>query len=286
MPRRLVNRYEEIAYGEIKRSADKWGLSVYPMVRLADVISLNKVDATGALFSFGLRAHFDFVICRNGWEPIYAIEFDGRFHSSKVQQERDLKKDELCRRDGFPILRINSKYLTHEFGSISLVAWIIDVYELQSEFDRMQRSGSIPDDEIFDPFFVMGLKGEDKFPYWFSAKPRVKLQSLHKEGKIAVPCSSGFIGLDTQNVMRGIEFIRVTKNEGLFVRSAMRPQDFPIVLSDLFDEILFVQLWFQLSAWLNGNVNLIPMSKILAIVAQMQSELKIGRSHSYGELLS
>jgi hypothetical protein len=37
----LVNRYEEIAYGEIKASADRFGLSVYPKVRLTDVIELD-----------------------------------------------------------------------------------------------------------------------------------------------------------------------------------------------------------------------------------------------------
>ena len=86
--RRLVNRYEEIAHGEIKIAADRWSLSVYPKVRVADVISLNQVGAIGELRRYGLQSHFDFVVCREKWRPIYAVEFDGRFHASSEQRAR------------------------------------------------------------------------------------------------------------------------------------------------------------------------------------------------------
>lgn len=283
MIQRLVNRYEEIAHGEIKLSADQWGLSVYPKVRVADVISIDEVGAIGDLRRFGLQSHFDFVVCRDGWDPIYAVEFDGRFHATAVQQERDRKKDELCRRADFPILRINSRYLSKEFGSLSLVAWIMDVYELQEQFYKMQESGAIPNDEPFDPFFFMNIRpGEERFPYWFSAKPRVKLQYLHKQGRIADPCSCGFIGYDENEVMRGVEYIRVTENEGVMVRSAMKPQQFPIVFSDLLDEILFIQLAERVFKWLRGEIQSTPMGDIYAEARAMEKEWKLARSHSYG----
>jgi hypothetical protein len=46
---RLVNRYEEIAHGEIKVAVDRWDLSVYPKVRVADVISLDEVGAISGI---------------------------------------------------------------------------------------------------------------------------------------------------------------------------------------------------------------------------------------------
>jgi len=280
---RLVNRYEEIAHGEIKIAAERWGLAVYPKVRVADVISLDEVCATGDLRRYGLQSHFDFVVCRDRWEPVYAVEFDGHFHSTAEQVARDTKKDELCRRANFPILRINSRYISREFGSLSLVAWIMDVYELQEEFCRMQERGVIPPDEPFDHFFMMSVEpGGERFPYWFSAKPRVRLQKLHEQGRVADPVSSGFIGYDTNEVMRGMEYIRVSETQGIYVRSAMRPQQFPILLSDLLDEILSVQLVEEVFKWVRGEVGALPMNQIYAQAKTMRTSLKLGRAHSYG----
>src|SRR4051812_36921225 len=106
---RLVNHYEEIAYEEIKTAADRWNLSVYLKVRVADVIPLDSLGVVGELKRFALQSHFDFLICRNKWEPDYAVEFDGHYHGVPVQIARDKKKDQLYGLANFPILRINSK---------------------------------------------------------------------------------------------------------------------------------------------------------------------------------
>lgn len=279
---RLVNRYEEVAHGEIKLAADRWNLSVYPKVRVADVISLDEVGAVGDLRRYGLQSHFDFVICRGKWDPVYAVEFDGRFHSTPEQAARDAKKDELCRRDGFPILRINSRYLSKKFGNLSLVAWIMDVYELQEGFYRMQERGEIPPDEPFDPLAVMSIDtNKGGFPYWLSAKPRAQLLMLHTEGHVADPVPSGFIGYDVDNVMRGMAYIRVTETEGVFVQSAMRPQQFPIILGDLLDEILSIQLAEEVFKWVRGDSRALPMKQIYARVETMQKGLRLGRSHGF-----
>ncbi len=284
---RLVNRYEEIAHGEISLSAERWDLSVYPKVRVADVISLDDVEAKGDLRRYGLQSHFDFVVCRDKWDPIYAIEFDGHFHTTPAQKVRDAKKDELCRRSDFPILRINSRYLSNEFGSLTLLAWIMDVYELQKAFYEAQENGAIPPDELFDPFFLMAIEpGSEQFPYWFSAKPRIRLQQLHRQGRIIDPSSSGFIGYDADEVMRGVEYIRVRENEGIMVRSAMRPQQFPIVLSQLLEEILSVQLAEEVQKWVRGGVGAQPINQIYQQADTIREDLKLGSSFSYGRRLT
>jgi hypothetical protein len=60
---RLVNHYEEIAHGEIKAAADRWGLSVYPKVRVADVVPIDELGVVGEMKRYGLQSHFDFVVC-------------------------------------------------------------------------------------------------------------------------------------------------------------------------------------------------------------------------------
>jgi hypothetical protein len=85
---RLVNHYEEIAHGEIKAAADRWGLSVYPKVRVADVVPIDELGVVGEMKRYGLQSHFDFVVCREQWEPDYAVEFDGSYHSTTAQPLR------------------------------------------------------------------------------------------------------------------------------------------------------------------------------------------------------
>jgi Protein of unknown function (DUF2726) len=280
---RLVNQYEEIAHGEIKTAADRWGLSVYPKMRVADVLPLDRLGVTGEMKRYGLQSHFDFVVCRDQWEPEYAVEFDGRYHSTAAQISRDAKKDCLCKQAGFPILRINSNYLTPAFGPMPLLSWIMDVYELQRGFEEQQAQGTIPPDEPFDPFFFMSLDPkEDRFPYWLSAKPRIRLRRLHEKGAILDPCSSGFIGQDRNDVMRGIDYIRLTATTGAYVRTAMRPQLFPICMSDLLDEILSVQLAEKVFSCLRGEAAATPLNEIYAIANEMHQSQTLGRSHSYG----
>lgn len=280
---RLVNHYEEIAHGEIKTAADRWGLSVYPKLRVADVIPLDQPGVVDELKRYGLQSHFDFVVCRDQWEPDYAVEFDGRYHSTAPQTVRDAKKDRLCALAGLPILRINSNYLTPAFGSISLLSWIMDVYELQRGFEEQQAQGTISPDEPFDPFFFTSLDPkEERFPYWLSAKPRIRLQRLHKKGMILDPSSSGLIGYDRNDVMRGIDYIRLTSTMGAYVRTAMRPQQFPIRMSDLLEEILSVQLAMNVVSCLRGEVAPTPLNEIYAITEEMRQSLKLDRSHGYG----
>ena len=280
---RLLNQYEEIAHGEIKTAADRWGLSVYPKVRVADVVALDSLGITGELKRYGLQSHFDFVVCCNQWEPAYAVEFDGLYHSTAVQKERDGKKDQLCALAQFSILRINSNYLTQTFGPMSLLSWIMDVHELAIGFDEQQAAGAIPFDADFDPFFLMSANPkEERFPYWFSAKPRIRLQQLHSRGLIIDPCSSGLIGYDENNIARGIDYIRLTATTGTYVRTAMRPQQFPVMMSDLLDEILSVQLAERVFSCLRGETAPTPLKEIHAIVERMRKTLKIGRAHSYG----
>lgn len=277
----LVNDYEEITHDELKPIADHWDLSVYTKVRVADVISLDHVGATGELKRFGLQSHFDFLVCRDRWQPIFAVEFDGRFHSTNIQKIRDSKKDELCRRANLPILRINSRYLNRRFGSMSLLAWIVDVHELERVFSEAQELGNIPADEPFDPFFFSSLEnGTERFPYWFSAKPLIRLHKLYDAGKIADRGPTGFIGRDKAGVVRGVEYIRVTENDGILVRSAMRPQQFPVQLNDLFGEILLVQLEQEVQQWLAGEIQPVSLVHLNELVSKTRASLKISRSHS------
>ncbi len=109
----LLNPYEsrlyELLKGELK---DRPNYEVYPKVRVADVVNIDSLKFKDPeKFSYGLKAHFDFIIFKygNGVWPICAIELDGKQHSYDPQtQYRDKMKDDICRILGFKIIRIKT----------------------------------------------------------------------------------------------------------------------------------------------------------------------------------
>lgn len=282
MVKRLVNQYEEFTHDEIRRSTEQWGLSVYPKVRVADVISLDRIGIDPDLYRFGLQAHFDFVVCRDEWTPEYAVEFDGPGHTSPIQAARDRKKDRLCELDGFPILRVNANYLTKDFGSMTLLAWILNVYELERGFYQAQVDGIVPADELFTPHFFMAQEpGQDRFPYWLSARSRLRLQQLHQKGLVKDFTSSGLRGRDENGVLRGLEFVRVTESTGIYIESAMQDQKFPVYMGDLFDEILGIQLVEKVVAHLEGKVPAVRLTEIDAMIERMEERCGPCSGHAY-----
>ncbi len=283
--KRLVNHYEKLTHDALKPVLDRFDLSIYPKVRLADVIEPNDVGATGQLKTYALKAHFDFVICRDEWDPVYAIEFDGPLHATSVQAARDVQKYELCRLGGLPILRIHAAHVTKTFTDLTLLGWLVEVAEMQRAFDAEQEAGRISWDEGFDPFLMMSLEpGEPRFPYWISARARVRLERLHKQGKLYHTGASGFIGYDDQDVYHGAEFIAVTPTEGVLVKASMRRQEFPAPFGELLEEILAVQLAEKVDAWLQTGAGAEPLQQVYARATAMKAALHFAGSHSVGEV--
>ncbi len=67
----------------------------------------------------------------------------------------------------------------------------------------------------------------------------------------------------------------------MFVQSAMRPQQFPILLSDLLDEILSVQLAAEVDKWVRSEIEASSMALIHTRAEALRSSLELGRSHSF-----
>lgn len=282
--KRLVDRYEQMTHAAVKPIADRFALSIFPKVRVADVIDPDEVGAAGDLKTYALKAHFDFVVCRNHWDPVYAIEFDGASHASNRQRERDAKKDELCKRDNLPILRIHSAHLTTAYSHLTLLGWLVEVAEMKRAFDVEQEAGRISRAEDFDPFFLMSMEpGEPRFPYWISGLPRVRIERLHKRGLIHQPCGSGFFGLTDDKLYRGAEMIAVTPKVAILVRGEMRDQNFPAPFGDLLSEILSVRLADRVQHWVQSGQGGRPIESVYVEADGLMSGLQLRGRHSYGE---
>ncbi len=283
--KRLVNGYEKLTHDVLKPVLDRFDLSIYPKVRVADVIDPDTVGATGALKTYALKAHFDFVICRDEWNPVYAIEFDGPLHAASAQAERDLKKDELCQRDRMPILRIHSAHLSKDYTDMTLLGWMVEIAEMQRVFDQEQEAGRISWNEDFDPFNLMSMDpDEPRYPYWISGKARVRIERLHATGRIHHPSSSGFIGLDSRGRFVGAELMAVTPGDGVLVKAEMRQQQFPVPFGDLLQEILAVQLAQKVELWIKTGNGAEPLSDIYSRASALRKSLQLRSSHSVGDV--
>lgn len=283
--KRLLNRSEEDALRELNSVASPYGLRVNATVRVADVCPIEGSGIPADLYRYALMAHFDFLVTNEGHVPKFAVEFDGPSHNTPEVRLLDAKKDTICQTFKFPLLHIKISYLPKRYNNLSLLEWIIDVYYLEQAFNEAQEKGQVPYDEPFDPFFVLatGASGDTRrFPYWISRDANIAIHRLHRQGKIALPGTSGFIGEDSDGNIRGIEYLKVNDTHGILVKSGVRPQLFPVSFTDLLRELLLVFTFEKLQEYLISGSGLTQLTTIYRIVKLYQSRLKMLGSHSTG----
>ena len=252
---RVLNRSEEKAYRELQEIAGAYGYGVYIKIRLADILPIDRSGITKELYSFALQSHFDFLVADEAHEPLFAVEFDGAMHAKPKQAARDTKKDMLCERFGLPLLRIGTNHLVRNYNKASLLRWIISAWELQKSFDDAQEKGLIPYEESFDPVMLWhsGRTDEEIHPHWLSLTPQRLIRQLHKEGRLPYDHSCCCTFTDKDDNYRGIAWIDVGPRKVVWMQSAMRPQRFPLYQGDLFNELMTVLLYDELTAFLDGR---------------------------------
>lgn len=112
---RLLNKSEERVYDEIIKNNSIPQCRIVQKIRIADVIPIQNSGIRDELYSYALKAHFDFVIYDNDLNAEFVIEFNGPSHAEPQQRHRDNLKIELCERFEMPILQINDKYIQHSY---------------------------------------------------------------------------------------------------------------------------------------------------------------------------
>lgn len=285
--KRLLNRQEEKAHDELQRVAADHGYVAYPKVRMADVLPIEDSGIPSDQYSYALKAHFDFVACDSDFNPKFAVEFDGPTHREPVQQRRDALKNELCRRFDLPLLRINSRHLIQKYNKASLLRWIVSAWELQKAFDEAQERGQIPWDEGFDPImlFHSGETLEEIHPHWLSLRPRRTMEVWAKKGIIPQSHSCQFVFSDAEHNYHGLEWMDVTAKTVLCVESAMRAQQFPIYLGDLFGELLTVLMFERLQDYIKTRTGDIAPGDVEQLVRQYKQKYRFSSGHSSGGFL-
>lgn len=261
--KKILNLHEEATHVRLKETCDKYGATVYPKVRLADILPIEGSGIDDGLYRFALQAHFDFTVAGENHEPLFAVEFDGALHRTSEQIKRDKKKNALCEKFKFPLLRINARYLNKKYRNLDLLSWFVEVWFFREAFFEAQKNGLVPWDEPFDPMLIMGLPGrEELFPLWLSAELRVKLNQLSEQKKIKDFAPTEWIGADKDGNYYGLIWLWIDDDNCVLAQTAMRAQNFPVVESEVLSELLVFLLFEELSKVLEGQAEAIPIKEI------------------------
>lgn len=247
-----------------------------PKVRLADVFPIEGSGISNDEYTFALASHFDFVVADEHHLPIFAVEFDGPSHSTDEQQRRDEVKNTLCDRFHLPLLRINSRYLEQKYRNLDLLTWFVETWFTERAIEKAQEQGLYPDDEPVMAWLAYTLPGhENRFPLWLSCEPLARIRRLHDEGRCHSRVPSLMIGIDEGRTWRALSWLRVTAEAGLFVRTGIRAQQFPIDLSEALEEISSFEIEEALRNHFEGKVELISCRQIETAIHDFRDRYQV-----------
>lgn len=125
----LVNRHEQAVDAGLSAFCVRRSLRLFPKVRVADVLPISDGLLNRAEESYGLKAHFDFVVADVQNNAELVVEFDGPSHWSDPKTiVRDEMKDAICRRHALPILRIGAGAFAPLDDRRTFLEWILEVW--------------------------------------------------------------------------------------------------------------------------------------------------------------
>jgi hypothetical protein len=276
----LVNRYEQKTFALLKKQADGEQAQVCPKVGLKDVFPFENANLPRELHDFCWRAHFDFVLTDAESAPLFAVEFDGTAHQTPVQQERDRKKDELCRIFFLPILRINSRYLAPAYRGTDLLSWFAECFFTHRAFLEAEQNGWLSPEEGFDPMSVASIGDRHDWPLDLSHEVRESFRKLRMDGRTFDDQPSFFIGKEESGTYRAFAVLAITENRGVFASTAMRAQQFEISQADALEILIYFEIFEALKKVLTGGTQPEPLTALMERMERSCQGLQPSRAAS------
>ncbi len=123
--KRLGNKSEYKTRRSLETALAGTGFCVYPELALDKVLDRDGESLSRLERKTLTHSSFDFVVYNNESLPEFAVEFDGPHHrSDERQKQSDTRKNLLCAKARFPLLRIGDEFLT-EYEKTSLLEYVI-----------------------------------------------------------------------------------------------------------------------------------------------------------------
>jgi hypothetical protein len=101
----FFTRSENEFFGLLQRTLEGRNVIVFPKVRVADILETNNGGLAG--FNRISQKHVDYLLVSlPNFQPVMAIELDGKSHGSEKQQARDAVKDQAFKSANLPLVRV------------------------------------------------------------------------------------------------------------------------------------------------------------------------------------
>ncbi len=279
--KRILNKSEKLTHHDLLNVSEQFGVRVESKTRIADVLQINNSGISNELYTYAMKAHFDFLLVNDETElPLLAVEFDGPSHDWDIKQrERDNKKNNLCEKLEFPFLRIRSTWIENNYRGLNLLDYFVGMWFHRDNFNWAQKEGLIPPDEMFDSISITYIPGTSNlFPYDLSADKRKKIQELYENGVIKERSPSRYVGMDSKGNYRCLAYIKVRKDAWLSVETAMRAQFFPIDCCEVLMDIAVCDMAQKLENYKNGKENALSDSKLDELVSVYSNRYEMVRA--------
>ncbi len=279
MLKKLLNLPESVTDQRLREVCEDFDAHVFPKVRVADVLKIERSGISDSLYRYALQAHFDFVVSDSEHQPLFAVEFDGPTHSEPNAKRRDKMKNILCERFEFSLLRVNKRYLCTDFSNWDLLRWFCSVYFVKQAWDRDVESGKIAhEDSRFDPMFVSVKTKSGWRSLELERAARAKLGEMFREGEIPLHVPNWVTARDGDRGLRAIAWIATSKNQGVICETAMQHHLLGEWVQFALRGIVLCQLASHVQAALENTEELLPMSQIEERTAEFKK--------SYEQILS
>jgi hypothetical protein len=269
MRKKLLNLMEQETDAVLQDVCQRHSVRVFAKPRVADVLPIDNSGISNELYSYALKAHFDFVVVDSDLTALFVVEFDGPGHYEQLQRRRDEKKGDLCHHFSLPALRVCAEHINRRYRGLNLLSWFIEVWFARESFDHAQSSGQIPLDETFDPCFfipVPGLAGQ--FPLWMSAEPRSKLERLWQQGRCLDFAPAEIVGEDEPDNLLGFGCLRLNESEGVWTTAALRNQTFPASSFELVQELIAFQVFDKVQDAIEGTDSAVSVAEIRRVASE------------------
>lgn len=259
--KKILNFHEEATNVILKKAASANGARIFPKVRIADVLEIASSGLSDDQYGYVLKAHFDFVVTDQQSKSLFAVEFDGPHHElSSTSRANDAKKNAICERLDFPLLRITADFLTRKVRQFSLLGWLVELWFMNQAFCRAQEEGAIPYDEDFDYHAVLSnsveefAEGKITCPYDPTLPARILIRKCYESGLCKDYVPSVQVSENVRGYHTATALIRVNDEQVIVGKAKCRSFQFdPVSGWELSQELAVADAGAKLRLYTNGK---------------------------------
>lgn len=256
--RLLVNEGEFRTDEALREAADALGYRVHAKVRLADALAIDHSGLSAEAYTYALRSHFDWLVADvQTSRGEFAVEFDGESHETAEARRRDALKDDICARLGLPLLRID-KAAYRPTTRRTVIGYLVEAWAAYRGFNDAQEKGTIPPDEVFEPWLVIDVNDDWTISFRdISAPSRRLVGRLWQSGLLVDPGPTDACRGPSEEDPEHAEsyaWVRTVDEKLVIGHARLRTYSFPAVRTeDLADEIAHLDLAAKLSRLTEGD---------------------------------